>query len=126
MRPTQVPPRRRSLRLGQIAVVVAVVAVFIALVAVELRFATVDITVISDHTTSTVSFTFAFDGRQTGSGVLAPGQKAFYTIPLSWWFYPCEPHSISAASAGGESGPVVDSGNLSVCAGTSYATTLTV
>ncbi len=126
MQPTQVPPPKGFRRPRNIVVIVAAIVVVIAFVAVEFRFTTVDITVISNHTTSTVSFSFAFDGQQTGSGILAPGQKTQYSIPLSWWFYSCEPHSFSATSTGGESGPVAASGNLTVCAGTSYATALSV
>lgn len=126
MQPTRAPASRWSHRSRKIAIALVATLVVIAFVAVEFRFTNVDITVISDHTTATVTFTFTFDGRQVGSGVLAPGQKTLYRVPLAWWSYACQPHSFSAASTGGESGPSVDLGNLTVCAGTSYGTWLSV
>ena len=121
------PPRRshRSRSLAIVAIVVILI-VIVAFVAVGFRFTTVDVTVISDQTLNTVTFTFMFDGRQVGSGVLAPGQKTLYSVPLAWWCEACHTHSYSASSTGGASGPTHDDANVTVCAGTSYARVLSV
>lgn len=123
--PQYPPPPRRSHAARNIAIAIAVIVV-IAFVAVEYRSSDVDITVVSNHITNTVTFTFAFDGRQIDSGVLGPGQKASDRVPLSWWFYDCQPHSFAATSTGGELGPETDSATLVVCSGTSYGTWLSV
>lgn len=123
------PPPRRSHRAQNVAIVLAlffIVLPVIAFVAVEHRSSDVDVTVISDHATNAVTYAFTVDGRQVGSGALSPGQKTFYRLPFSWWFYPCQPHSFSASSTGGELGPRNDWLNLTVCAGTSYGYALSV
>jgi len=118
--PRPAPHRRRNVAIA-LGVLIAV-----AFVAAEFRFTTVDVSVVSNRTTGAITFTFLWDGRAVGSGVLEPGQKTLYTVPLAWWFLACEPHTLSVVSSEGAAFPGSDRLNLTVCAGASYATALFV
>ncbi len=97
-----------------------------AFVVAELRFTTVDVVVVSNETASAVSYTLFLDGGQIGSGVIEPSQKVLYRVPLAWWSAACEPHSLAAVGSAGEPFSGSGSQDLTICAGTSYATVLFV
>lgn len=100
--------------------------VVLAFVAATFRFTTVDVTVVSNQASATVAFTLTLDGRTIGSGTLDPAGKVLFSIPLTWWFVDCVPHTLSADGSAGEPFPGGSSQNLTVCAGTSYASALFV
>jgi hypothetical protein len=124
--PRLLPPRHRVVHHARLIAVILVVVMAVGFVAATFRFTTVDVTVLSNQTTATVTYTFTVDGQVIGSGSLEPGHKAIYQVPFAWWFVNCEPHAFVATGSAGEPFPGSGALNLVVCAGSSYGTALFV